>query len=150
MAAHAGHEVQIYLLAGSDADSAPANLAAMTGELCGADSVSYSTTRESLDKTDFKSTEDARLRFLGIKDGSISISGFYDPADTVTAEILVAHTGASDGIVWFNVIWDAATTVASLVKCTVPDWRIEASFDGRVEFSAELQMNGAPVTGLIA
>lgn len=141
----AGHEVDIYVLAGSDGDSDPTQLSDFTGKIGGIDSSSYSPSRNNLDKTDFKNTEGAIKRFLGIKDGTISMSGFYDPDDAGQGDIETAFEGASDGVVFVNILFNAST--AKMVKCTVENFNIEFGTEDRVNLSIDLNFNGAPTDG---
>jgi predicted secreted protein len=145
--AEVGHEVAVYVLAGSAGDSAPANLAAFTaGEVGGIESASFSRSRTQLDRTDFKDTEEVKKRFSGLKDGNISFSGFLDLDDPDGQdEIEAAFEGDKDSILWVNIIF--GTGYARLVECTVESFEVSAEVDGRVEWSCSINFSGAVAAG---
>ena len=133
----AGHPVKVYYKA-SAAYSAG-------DEVDGLNSVSYSPSLDLLDVTDFKDTSGAKLKLAGLKDGTISISGDFEPSDSPQALI---RTNAGDGVsgycsCHFN---PSGSTGAKgfIVEVKVASFTIEASVDGKATFSAELQFTGAP------
>jgi hypothetical protein len=144
--ADAGHSIAIHLLAGVNTDSAPANYAATTGEAGGIESITMGRSRIALDRTDFKDPDGVMKRFMGLKDGSFQISGFWDPADTALVEVETVFEGASNAILWVNVTWNA--TYAKIAMCVVEDFELSGEVEGRVEFSATLSFTNAVAAGL--
>ena len=147
MAALAGHEVKIYAVQQADTDSDPAALATYV-EIGGIDSVQFGESRDQLDKTDFKNTEGARKRFLGLKDGSVSLSGYYDSADLGQAELRAGFTGGANDVVWFMVAFTGTPGDGTEhVKCTLEEYSRDFGVEDRVELSVSLQMSGAVSAG---
>lgn len=147
MAALAGHEVKIYAVQQADSAAAPASVAAYT-ELGGIDSSQFGETRDQLDKTDFKNTEGARKRFLGLKDGSVSLSGFYDSADAGQTELRAGFTGGANDVVWIMVAWTGDPADGTdHVKCVIEEFSRDFDVEGRVELSVSAQFSGAPTAG---
>jgi predicted secreted protein len=135
----AGHPVLVYAKA--------TNAAAVSGdEVDGINSVSYGPSLDLLDVTDFKDTTGTKLKLAGLKDGSISLSGDLEMTD---APQTLLRTAAGDGSsVWMTIHFNpsgAASAKGFQVECKVESFEISASVDGKVEFSASLQFNGAPV-----
>lgn len=144
--AEVGHEVAIYILAGSAGDTAPTDLADFTaGELDGIESSGFSSSRTQLDRTDFKNTEEVKKRFQGLKDGSVSLSGFLTYS-TAQQMLWTAHDGDKDAIVWVNIVF--SDSFARMVECTVESIDVNAEVDGRVDMSVALNFSGAPATGV--
>lgn len=83
----AAHTRKLYVKATSVAPSAG-------DELDGAKEFSFSKTRDVLDTTDFKDGAD-RTKMLGLKDGSGSISGDWEPADAIQTILRDAHTNGT-------------------------------------------------------
>lgn len=146
MAALAGHAVKIYAVQQADGDSAPSAVSDYT-QIGVMDNFDFSEQRTNLDKTSFGDSG-ARERFLGLKDGSISLSGYYDSSDGGLTEIRSGFTGAADAVVWIMVAWTGDPADGTdHVKCTVEEYTRSAEVDGRVEVSASLNFNGAPAAG---
>ena len=97
MAAQAGHEIKVYAYYAADGDATPAsNEISSYTEIGGIDSVSFNETRMSLDQTDFKNTEGAKKYFKGLKEGTVSLSGWYDVAgDAGQAEVRATKSSMS-------------------------------------------------------
>lgn len=132
----AGHELAIY---------ANATTITAADEMDGVNNVSFGPTRDLLEDTDFKDTSATRTRFAGLKDGTISLSGDYEPADTPQSALETAFNNGTD--ITIGIAWDGATgSNGHQVVCQVESFEISASFDGKVEFSASLQFNGASST----
>ena len=145
----AGHEIRIDLATGVNSDSFPANYTAYDGEPCGIDSINWGETRTKLDRTDFKDSNGIRLAFMGIRDGTFSLSGFYVPDDVVQQSIRTTFRGASNAIMFVNITWPTSPLVADAVMCTVTDWSVDGEIDDRVNFSAEFAFTSAPQDGVI-
>lgn len=138
----AGHEVEVYAFQAAYADAAPTAINPDYLEIDGINDLSFGPSREQLDMTDFKDTSGARQRFQGLKDGTISLSGDYEPSDTGQAEIFAAFNGASNLVCWIMILWEGTT--GHHVKCVVESYEISAGVDGKVEFSVELSFTGVP------
>lgn len=63
-------------------------------ELDGAKDFSFTTNRDVLDTTDFKDG-DNRTKALGLKDGSGSIGGDWEPADAIQTILRNAHANGT-------------------------------------------------------
>lgn len=146
MAALPGHAVKIYAVQQADADSAPAAVATYS-QIGTMDNFDFSESRTNLDKTSFGDSG-ARERFLGLKDGSVSLSGFYDSADAGLTEIRSGFTGSADAVVWIMVAWTGDPADGTdHVKCTVEEFTRSSEVDGRVEVNASLNFNGVVSSG---
>jgi predicted secreted protein len=112
-------------------------------EVDGLNDFSFGPSRDLLETTDFKDTSGAHTRMAGLKDGTISMSGDYESADTLGQNIV--RTAFDNGTAcWVKVLWDGATGHKCL--CIVESSEIKVSVDGKVEWSATLQFNGAPAS----
>ena len=142
----AGHELEVYEKSSTFGTAAPTAPADYVGppNLCidGINDVSFGPTREQLDMTDFCSTTGSRERFMGLKDGTISLSGDYESADLGWQEIETAFNGASNATCWIAFVWDGAA--GHHVECVVASFEISASVDGKVEISIEANFTNAP------
>lgn len=137
----AGHKLELYFFAANDADATPSSGNYI--EIDGINDVSMSNDRTVLDKTDFKDTSGAKLKFNGMRDGSISCSGDLEPADLGFLEVVdAADSAADDRVVWVQILWDGTT--GHHVKCVVENLTRNAGVDGKVEVSFELPYNGLP------
>jgi len=136
----AGHELTVHAFESTQGGAAPTS--GNYDEIDGINNVSFGPTRDQLESTDFMDTTGARTRFGGLRDGTVSLSGDYEAADTGQGHITSAFEGASDAVCWIQILWDG--TSGHHVKCVVDSYTIEASFDGKVEFSAELSFTGLP------
>lgn len=83
----AAHTRKLYVKTTSAAPSAG-------DELDGAKDFSFSTTRDVLDTTDFKDG-DNRTKMLGLRDGSGSISGDWEPSDSIQTILRTAHSAGT-------------------------------------------------------
>jgi hypothetical protein len=143
----AGHEIAVYAVQQLDATAAPSALATYQ-QICGMDSLEFNEERVSLEKTNFKCSSDARSKFLGLFDGSGSLSGYYDPADVGQVELNDAFTGASDAVLWLMIAWDGVPANGNdHVKCVVTNRTRSVSVDGRVEVSYSLEFSGKVLAG---
>ena len=104
----------------------------------GLNDASFSPSRDLLDTTAFNDAS-ARQRLAGLTDGSISLSGDYESADT--AQALVRTSFTSGAAIYIQCKWDG--TNGHKATCIVEDFEISASVDGKVEWSATIQFNSA-------
>lgn len=126
----AGHEL---VLRGA-ATATPVNA------IDGINSLSFGPSRDMLEDTDFADTTGARTRFAGLKDGTIQISGDYEPSDT--AQALIETQFNNGGPYFVRILWNG--TAGHEVECIVENFEISADVGGKVEFTATLQFNGVP------
>lgn len=135
----AGHPVQIAIRTDATAASFP------TDEVDGLNSVEYSPTLDLLEVTAFNDGS-AKTKLGALRDGSISISGDYEPATAGNQQRVI--TAAGDGSsVWATVNFNpggSAGQVGFRVECKVANFKIAAQVGDRVTFSAELQFTAAP------
>lgn len=87
MAATAAHVRKLYVKVTNVAPSAG-------DELDGAIDFSFTSSRDVLDTTDFKDGVE-RTKMLGLRDGSGSIGGDWEPADTIQSLLRTAHGDGS-------------------------------------------------------
>lgn len=108
-------------------------------EMSGVKSVSVKRDRTELDITNFKNSAATghKLSLMGLKAGSISISGNVDLADTPQNALRSRY---ADGAATFiEVQWDGSTSADGEAKVT--SYEESASPDGLVEFSCELTLS---------
>lgn len=135
----AGHPVKCFVKA--------SNASPVSGdELDGINNVSYSPSLDILDVTDFKDTTGFKKKLAGLKDGSVSFSGDFEPTDA--PQSLLRSSWLSGASIWTTLHFDPSAAAGSRgyqVECIVESFEISAAVDGKVEFSCSLQFNGAPV-----
>lgn len=109
-------------------------------------SVSFGPSRTMLDITDFKDTTGAKLFMAGLHSGKISLKGDYNGADTYQA--LIRTQFLNGGALYVQFIFDPGASAGSQgykVKGIVESFDVSVNVDGKVEFSASVSFNGAPV-----
>jgi predicted secreted protein len=77
----------------------------------------------------------------GLKDGTLSISGDYESSDVGQTTVMTAFNAGT--ACYIKVLWNG--TAGHKVQCVVESYDLKAAVDGKVEWSATLQFNGAPV-----
>lgn len=107
-------------------------------EIDGLNDFSFGPNRDSLETTDFADTSGAKTRLLGLKDGTIQLSGDYESADTGQSRLTTLW--ASGATCYIKVLWNGST--GHKVPCVVESFEIRGSVGGKVEFSATLQFVG--------
>lgn len=110
-------------------------------EIDGIHDASFSPARDLADVTALNDSN-ARVRFALLKDGSISLSGDYEPGDT-TGQNRIRTQFDSGAIVYIRFKWDG--TNGHKVACLVENSDISGARDGVIAWSASLQFTGAPV-----
>lgn len=110
-------------------------------EVDGVNDLSFGPNRAMLMTTDFKDTSGAQTRMAGLKDGTIQISGDAEFADA--PQNLIRTQEDNGGDLFVRIYWDGIA--GHKVKCIVESYQVNGGVDGKVEFSATLQFNGAPV-----
>lgn len=78
-------------------------------------------------------------RIQGLKDGTWSLSGFYDPTDT-TGQIAVRNAWLNDTELWIRV--KPTPTEGFKQEVKVASIEVSAAVDGAVEVSIELEGTG--------
>lgn len=135
----AGHPTVIYCKA--------TNATPVAGdEVNGLKSITYSPKLNLIDVTDFMDTTGNVLKIGALKDGSISVSGDFEPTD---APQVLLRTAATDGSsVWMTQHFNPSGTAGTKgyqVECKVSGFEIKDEVAGVIEFSASLEFTGAPV-----
>jgi predicted secreted protein len=82
-------------------------------------------------------------RIQGLKDGTYSVSGFFATGDT-NGQVRVRTAWLNDSGLFVRFLPDGTTGFQQEVK--VASYSVNASVDGAVEFSAELEGTGAITT----
>lgn len=118
------------------------NAAAVAGdEVDGIRQVGFAPKRNLLDVTDFKDTEECMRRLAGLKDSTVTVSGDFEPADAPQLLIRTSCDNGSD--IWATFLPNG--TAGYKVQMLVESYNVDSQKDGKAEFSATFQGNGAPV-----
>jgi hypothetical protein len=115
-------------------------------EVDGINDMSFGPKRDQHETTDFKSAsagsgdyDEAKTYIVGLKDGTGTISGQYEPGDTNGQVVL--ETAADGGTtVWMEFLWDG--TNGHTVECLV-DRTISAGVGDTVNVSFDLRFTSA-------
>ncbi|MBV9772644.1 MAG: hypothetical protein JO040_01760 [Gemmatimonadetes bacterium] len=83
-------------------------------------------------------------RVQGLKDGSYSLSGFYNPTDT-NGQVAIRNAWLNDTVLFVQYLPNATNGFQQEVK--VSKFDIKASANGATELSVELEGNG-PITAV--
>jgi len=110
-------------------------------EMDGIHDVGFSPTRDLADVTALNDSN-ARRRFALLKDGSITVSGDYEPGDTSGQNRVRTQFDAGAGV-YVRIRWDG--TNGHKVLCKVESSEISGARDAVISWSATLQFDGAPV-----
>jgi predicted secreted protein len=140
MSATAAHPAKVYVR--SDATTPGSG-----DEIAYVNNVDFSPNIAMLDITDFKDTSAAKKKLAGLTDGSISMSGPLDLADTI--QNLLRSSLLSGADVYVQVHFNpsgSSNQKGYSVVCKVKSCKLSGQVDGLNEFSAELEFNGAPAT----
>lgn len=135
----AGHPTVVYAKSSNTAPSG-------SDEIDGINNVSYGPTGNLLDVTDFKDTSGFMKRLLGLKDGSINLSGDYEASDAPQA--LLRSSWDSGASCWITVHFNpsgGAGVKGFQVECLIESFEITSAVDGKVEFTCTAQFTAAPV-----
>lgn len=108
-------------------------------EIDGINNIDWGPAANLLETTDFADTTGARTRILGLKDLQVTVSGQYEAADTGQARLRTNWASGASVFVRFL----PNGTAGFKCEMKVQDFKITASFDGVVEFSATLQGTGS-------
>jgi len=135
----AGHPVAVFAKATNAT-------AVSSDEVDGINSVTYSPKVNMLDASTFKDTTGFALKLACLKDGSVSLAGDYTPSDAPQMLIMTSWTNGVP--VWITMHFNptgAAGTKGFQVQCKVESFEIKGDVASKVEFSASLNFDGAPV-----
>lgn len=133
MTATAAHTAALYAKSTSGSVSG-------SDEIDGINSVSVSQELTELETTDFKDTSSFKTRIAGLKDGSIEISGDFEPADA--PQNLVRSSFLSGATIYITYLRDG--TNGARFPALVTSIKEDGAVDGKAQFSATLKLNGAP------
>lgn len=106
-------------------------------QVLGLNDGSMSIDGENIDVTEF--CQDFINRIQGLKDGTYSLSGFYEPEDT-TGQILIKTALLEDNDLYIQFLPDGTTGFEQEVK--VDTFEVNATTDGAVEADISLEGNG--------
>lgn len=109
-------------------------------EVDGLNDASLQRMLELLDTTDFKDTSGEKTLTPGLGDGSVSLSGDYEPADT-NGQVVLRTAGTGKSLVYVKVLSDG--TNGYKAGFYVESFDIKASVGGKAEFSCSLKKSGA-------
>lgn len=135
----AAHGTKIYVKSTSSSPSS-------SDEVKGLNDFTASSSKTMLDVTDFKDTSGVKLKLAGLEDGSFSLAGDLEAADSPQA--LIRSSFDSGATIYLTIQWDpnaAASSKGYTFPCIVESYEVKGSVDGKTEFSASLQLNGAKV-----
>jgi predicted secreted protein len=133
----AAHGTKIYFKATSTA-------AGSSDEVKGLNDFTASSSKTMLDVTDFKDASGVKLKLAGLEDGSFSLSGDLESGDAPQALIRSSFDTGATG--YLTIHWDPSATAGSRgyqFPVIVESYEVKGSVDGKTEFSASLQLNGA-------
>lgn len=130
----AAHTRKVYAKASS---SAPGG----SDEVDGAIDFKFTRSKAMLDTTDFKDTSGAHTRIAGLGDGSGSIGGDWEQADTVQA--LLRSSFDAGSTIYITDLPDG--TNGYTYPCLVESIDDSGQVDGKNSVSFSLQQNGAPI-----
>jgi predicted secreted protein len=137
-----GYPIKVY---------AKASNAAVAGsdEIAGLNDATYDEMADLFDVTSFKTASASawRARLTGLNDGSIDLSGDFEPADAPQA--LLRSSKRSGASVWLSIYFNPSAGASVFkgyqVECKVEKFNVKDSVSGKTEFSASLKFTAAPV-----
>lgn len=103
-------------------------------------SLSNPKNREMLDTTDFKDNEGAVDRIAGLMDGSVDISGDFEPDDPGLQAIEEAFDNGEK--IWVRCTVDPDATKGFKAAYLVESFNLDDSVDGKAEVSVTFQLAG--------
>lgn len=134
----AGHLAQVAVRTDNTAASIP------TDELDGSNNAEFTISSDLLDVSDFAGSA-WKQKLSAMKDGTISISGDWEPSNTAAGRLL---TAAQDGTsVWITFNWNvggSAGQVGARVETKVGNLKITGAVADRIAFSVECSFTAAP------
>ena len=111
-------------------------------KVAGLNSISNPMTKESLDVTTFNSSNFKEF-LAGLTSGSISISGFYESGDTNgQVAMFTAFLAGTTLTTTQKPKFLVDGTVGFTADGIITSYQVEATVEGTVNFSAEIQLTG--------
>lgn len=104
-------------------------------EVDGIKSATFSPAMDLADTTAFNDTTKAKAKFATLSDGTISLSGDYEGADT-NGQNLLRSSHLTRAPVWCRILWDGTT--GHKVQCYVESFEISSEVSAVVQFSCSL------------
>jgi predicted secreted protein len=109
----------------------------------GVNDVSLSLGRTLVDVSEMNGSDDFTKRLAALKDTPITVSGFYDPADTAFGHLRSNFDDPASNQAHVKIFTDGTTrSVGFQVQVLVESLEISASADGAQELSVNLQSAG--------
>jgi len=131
MASLAGYNVTL-----SVGNSSPAST-----EIESINNVSITDNRTMLDVTSFEGNAGAMERLAGLRDVSVTISGFFD---TDTGQALLQDNHGTGTLTYVLVEFDGSGAPSLEVPCLIESIDYSAAVDGTVDVTYNLVSAGAP------
>lgn len=108
-------------------------------EVDGIMNIDWGPSADLIETTDFKDTTAAKSRIHGLHDLQVTVSGQYESGDAPQALIRTSFTSGATLYVQFLPDGTNGFKCATIVQ----DFKLNATVEGAVEFSATLVGNGA-------
>ena len=128
-------------LAGYNVTIKVGNSSSPTDEATGINNVSLTDTRTMLDITSFENNGGAMERLAGLRDVSVTLSGFLNGD---TEQVLLQDNHASGTLTYVLVEFDGSGAPSLEVPCLVESIDYSAAVDGTVDVTYNLVSAGAP------
>ena len=128
-------------LAGYNVTIKVGNSSSPTDEATGINNVSMTDTRTMLDITSFENNGGAMERLAGLRDVSVTLSGFLNGD---TEQVLLQDNHASGTLTYVLVEFDGTGAPSLEVPCLVESIDYSAAVDGTVDVTYNLVSAGAP------
>jgi predicted secreted protein len=110
-------------------------------EISGINNISISDGRTMLDVTTFEGNAGAMERLAGLRDLSVTLSGFFDSG---TEQALLRTNHGSGTLTYVLVEFDGAGPPSLEIPCLVESIDYSAAVDGTVDVTYNLVSAGAP------
>lgn len=128
-------------LAGYNVTIKVGNSSSPTDEATGINNVSLTDTRTMLDITSFENNGGAMERLAGLRDVSITLSGFLNGD---TEQVLLQDNHGTGTLTYVLVEFDGSGAPSLEVPCLVESIDYSAAVDGTVDVTYNLVSAGAP------
>ena len=128
-------------LAGYNVTIKVGNSATPTDEITGINNVSITDNRNMLDITSFENNGGAMERLAGLRDVSLTLSGFFN---TDTEQALLQDNHGTGTLTYVRIEFDGATPPHLEVPCLIESIDYSAAVDGTVDVTYNLVSAGAP------
>lgn len=128
-------------LAGYNVTIKVGNSASPTDEVTGINNVSLSDGRNMLDVTTFEGNAGAMQRLAGLRDLSVTLSGFLN---SDSEQVLLQTNHGAGTLTYVLVEFDGAGAPSLEIPCLVESIDYSAAVDGTVDVTFNLVSSGAP------